>query len=102
VSQVDPRVPHSWSAQVAWGDYIAGALALAAIATLRSGGGMLVAWVATIVGLLDFANSFGRGTLLGVTDLPLGFVWYIAVGAVPPLFAAHLLALRLLLKGENG
>ena len=99
-SQVDPRIPHAWALQIAWGDFAAALLALTAIAALRSGGGIGLAWLATVVGLLDFCNSMSQGVLLHVTDLPLGFVWYIAAGVVVPLFTAHVLAVRVLLKRD--
>lgn len=100
VSQVDPRIPHNWIMEVTWGDFAAAVLALVAIAALRakSGAGVALAWAATVFGLIDFCNSMGQGVLLGVVDLPLRAVWYIAAGVVPPLFIAHLLAVRLLLR----
>jgi hypothetical protein len=101
VSQVHASVPRAWTLEIAWGDFAAALLALAAIAALRaqSRAGVALAWVATVLGMLDFANSFGQGLLLGVTDVPLGLVWHIAAGVVPPLFTLHVLALRLLAKG---
>jgi hypothetical protein len=96
VSQVDPRIPHAWTLEIAWGDFVAAVLALIAIAALRARSSMALAlaWLATLWGLADFANSLGQGTLLGVVDLPLRAVWYIAAGVVPPLFIAHILAIR--------
>jgi hypothetical protein len=100
VNQVGTRTPHAWTMEIAWGDFIAAVLALAAIAALRAEArtGIALAWIATLFGMADFANSFGQGTLLGVVELPLGAVWYIAAGVVPPLFTAHVLALRLLVR----
>jgi hypothetical protein len=100
VTQVDPRIPHAWALEIAWGDFAAAALALITIAALRSGSraGFPLAWVTSLFGMLDFANSFGQGVLLGVADLPLRAVWYIAAGLVPPLFVAHVLAVRRLLR----
>ena len=66
---------------------------------MRSGAGFALAWIATVVGLLDFVNSFGQRTGAGASDLPLRVVWYIAVGVVPPLFTAHLLAIGILRRG---
>ena len=40
------------------------------------------------------------GGRISITNLPLRTVWYIAAGLVPPLFVAHLLAIRVLLKSE--
>jgi hypothetical protein len=98
INQVDSRIPHAWSLEIAWGDFIAAVLALLAIAALRDERreGITLAWVATLFGLADFANSLGQGLVLQVTNLPMRGVWYIAAGAVPPLIVAHLLALRLL------
>jgi hypothetical protein len=101
-SQVDPRIPHAWILEVAWGDFAVALLALIAIAALRSGSrtGVALAWSTTVLGLADFCNSFGQGLLLGVPNLPLRAVWYIAAGLVPPLFVAHVMAVRLLVKRE--
>ena len=66
---------------------------------MRSGAGFALAWIATVVGLLDFVNSFGQRTGAGASDLPLRVVWYIAVGVVAPLFTAHLLAIGILRRG---
>jgi len=100
VSQVDARVPRAWVQEVAWGDFAAAVLALCAIAVLRKNTrvGVPLAWISTIFGLLDFCNSFGQGMMLNAMDLPLGIMWQIAVGIVPVLFTAHVLAIRLLLK----
>jgi hypothetical protein len=97
-SQVHPRIPHAWTLEIAWGDFATAVLALAAIAALRarSPAGMALAWIATVFGILDFANSLGQGILLQVVDLPLRAVWYIAAGIVPPLFTAHVLAIGVL------
>jgi hypothetical protein len=99
---VDPRIPHAWILEVAWGDFAGALLALIAIAALRSGSrtGVALAWSTTVLGLADFCNSFGQGLLLGVPNLPLRAVWYIAAGLVPPLFVAHVMAVRLLVKRE--
>ena len=101
-SQVGPLVPRPWIAEVAWGDFAAAVLALIAIAALRSKSGAWrgLVWLATVVGLLDFCNSLGQGGLIGTAELPLGNVWYIATCLVPPLFAAHILAIKLLLRDK--
>jgi hypothetical protein len=97
-SQVDPRIPHAWTLEIAWGDFGAAVLALIAIAALRRNAtsGEALAWLATIFGLADFGNSIGQGILLQVSDLPLRAVWYIAAGIVPLLVTAHVLAIGLL------
>jgi hypothetical protein len=102
VTQVDARIPRAWSMEIAWGDFAAAVLALIAIAALRarSSAAFALTWAATVFGLLDFANSFGQGLLLDVANLPLRAVWYIAAGVVPPLFTAHMLAIRVLVKRE--
>jgi hypothetical protein len=101
-SQVDPRIPHAWTLEIAWGDFAAAVLALGAIVALRQKArvGIALTWVATVIGLLDFSNSLLQGMLLDAANLPLRAVWYIAAGVVPPLFAAHILAVRLLVRSD--
>jgi hypothetical protein len=100
VSQVDPRIPRAWTLEIAWGDFGAAVLALVAIVALRAGSkaGVPLAWAATVFGLADFANSLGQGVLLDAADMPLRAVWYIAAGVVPPMIAAHVLAITLLVR----
>jgi hypothetical protein len=98
VQQVDSRIPRAWTLEIAWGDFIAAVFALVAIVALRRRAAIAVplTWWATIFGLADFANSLGQGTYLGVLDLPMRAVWYIAAGVVPLLITAHVLAIGVL------
>jgi hypothetical protein len=102
VHQVSPRRPQPWSLEIAWGDFAAAVLALCAIAALRAGSksAFALTWAATVVGILDFLNSFGQALVVDATNAPLGAVWFIAIGIVPPLFTAHVLAIGVLRRPQ--
>jgi hypothetical protein len=103
VQQVDSRIPHAWTLEIAWGDFLAAVFALGAIFALRRRADIALplTWWATIFGLADFANSLGQGIALNVTDLPMRAVWYIAAGLVPPLITLHILAIGVLRRAAK-
>ena len=85
----------------AYGDLLAGLLALAAIATLRARADVALplTWVFNVVGLVDLVNAFYQGLS---HDVQLGAAYYIPTFIVPALIVAHLMIFRLLLRRREG
>ena len=86
--------------QIAWGDFIAAALALLSVAALtwRWPLATLIVWVSNLWGLADLLNAYYKGATQ-VADVGLfGAGIYVPALFVPILLTAHVLAFRLLLK----
>jgi hypothetical protein len=86
--------------QIAWGDFIAAALALLSVAavTWRWPFAMLMAWIANLWGIADLLNAYYKGATQ-VSDVGLFAAGiYVPALFVPILLIAHVLAFRLLLK----
>jgi hypothetical protein len=94
---VGPSLPASFAVPAAYGDLVAGLLALAAIAALRarSAAGIPLVWFFNIVGLLDLVNAFYQGLS---ADVQLGAAYYIPTFVVPALVVTHVMVFRLLLR----
>ena len=103
VGFVSPTVNPAVAAQVAWGDFIAAALALLSIAmlTLRWPFALPVVWIANLWGTADLLNAYYKG-VTQVADVGLfGAGIYIPTLYVPMLLTAHTLAFMLLLKTSD-
>ena len=94
---VGDALPRGFAAPAAYGDLIAGLLALAAIAALRAGAALALplTWVFNVVGLLDLVNAFYQGLS---RDVQLGAAYYIPTFIVPALVITHLMIFRMLLR----
>ena len=90
-------LPPSFAIAAAYGDLVAGLLALAAIATLRARAAiaMPLTWVFNVWGLLDLVNAFYQGLS---HDVQLGAAYYIPTFIVPALVITHVMIFRLLLR----
>jgi hypothetical protein len=95
--------------QIAWGDFIAAALAVVSVAafTWRWPVAMPVAWIANTWGIADLLNAYYKGaTQVGDVGLFAAGI-YVPALFVPILLVAHVLAFRLLVdpsavRAENG
>ena len=94
---VGPALPASFAVPAAYGDLVAGLLAVAAIATLRGGSSIAIplTWLFNVVGLLDLINAFYQGLS---NDVQLGSAYYIPTFIVPALVITHLMIFRMLLR----
>lgn len=94
---VGPALPFSFAGPAAYGDLIAGLLALAAIIALRarSGGALAVTWLFNVVGLLDLVHAFYQGL---THDVQLGAAYFIPTFVVPALVVTHLMMFRMLVR----
>ena len=96
---VAPTLPPGFALPTAYGDLLAGLLALLAIIALRSRWRLALplTWLFNIVGTLDLLYAFYQGTPLRVGD-HMGSAWYIPTFFVPALFVTHFMIFAMLVK----
>lgn len=93
-------LPTAFAAPGAYGDLVTVGLAFLALLALRARwrGALLLVWLFTVVGLLDFVNAFAQGLRAdSAAQYDLGPGWFIPTFAVPAFIVAHLLVVQLLL-----
>lgn len=69
---VSPDLPFAFARNAAYGDIVAAILALAALATLRSGVGIALAWAFNLWGSFDLLNAFYQANAAGLLTGQLG------------------------------
>ncbi len=96
---VAPTLPRAFALPAAYGDLLAGVLALLAMVALRGRWPLAipVAWVANIVGTLDLLHAFYKGIPLDA-GRHMGSAWYIPTFIVPALFVTHFMIFAILIK----
>jgi hypothetical protein len=94
---VGPALPASFAVPAAYGDLLAGLLALAAMGAHRTGSSIAIplTWLFNVVGLLDLINAFYQGLS---NDVQLGAAYYIPTFIVPALVITHLMIFRMLVR----
>jgi hypothetical protein len=94
---VGPSVPAIFAVPAAYGDLIAGLLALAALVALRGRWPIAVAvvWLFNVFGLLDLINAFYQGIS---NQVEIGAAYYIPTVVVPALVISHLMIFRILTR----
>jgi hypothetical protein len=94
---VGGTLPAAFAVPAAYGDLLAGLLAVAAIATLRARARVArpLTWLFNVVGLLDLVNAFYQGLS---HDVQLGAAYFIPTFVVPALVVTHVMMLRMLLR----
>jgi len=99
---VEPTLPRAFAAPAAYGDLLAGLLALLAIVALRRGWGpaLGLTWLANVAGTLDLAHAFFQGLRLDAGP-HMGSAWYIPTFVVPALLVTHFIIFRLLLRHRS-
>lgn len=90
-------VPASFAVPAAYGDLLAGLLALAALVALRgrSAVALPLVWLFNVVGLLDLINAFYQGL---AANVQLGAAYYIPTFVVPALVITHAMIFRMLVR----
>ena len=101
---VSPGLPAAFANPAAFGDLIAGVLAIVSIISLAKGAPwrIPVAWLFNIWGAADFLFAFYQGPRLGMPPESLGAGFFIPTAIVPPLLVTHFLMLRLLTQRKRG
>jgi len=96
---VAPTLPPAFALPAAYGDLLAGLLALLAMIALRGRWAVAIAlaWLANIVGTLDLLHAFYRGIPLDA-GRHMGSAWYIPTFIVPALYVTHFMIFALLIK----
>lgn len=101
---VSPKLPSAFATPAAYGDLVATILAIASVIVLynRISWAVYLVWIFNIWGTLDFLVAFYEG-ITGLPDGPgaFGAAFYIPTVVVPPLFIAHILIFRLLLRSKK-
>jgi len=98
---VSPNLPSAFARSAAFGDIIAATLALLALLSLRSGFGLVIAWIFNLWGSADILNAFYQANHAGLLAGQLGAAYFIPTLFVPLLLITHGLAFRSLLQRQN-
>lgn len=97
---VSGALSKSWAVPAAYGDLIAGILAI--IATLAMvetvAWAILAVWIFNIWGVADLLFAFYRGARVRLDPGSLGAGFYIVTAIVPPLLVSHVLIFVLLMR----
>ncbi|MFQ5803962.1 MAG: hypothetical protein ACE5JQ_13795 [Candidatus Methylomirabilales bacterium] len=96
---VAPTLPRGFALFAAYGDLLAGLLALLAIVALRNRWPLALAltWLFNIEGTVDLLNALRHAEV--VTHL--GSAWYIPTMVVPALLVTHFMIFAMLLKRSS-
>jgi hypothetical protein len=94
---VGPALPAVFAGPAAYGDLVAGLLALGTIVALRARAAAAIplAWVFNVVGLLDLVHAFYQGL---THDVQLGAAYVIPTFIVPALVVTHVMMLAMLAR----
>jgi len=105
VGVVSPSLPAAFAKPAAYGDLVAGILAIAAMIALANGASWATAavWIFNVWGAADFLFGFYRGAQLRVPAAAgvFGAAYYIPTLIVPPLLVTHFLIFRLLIEAKK-
>lgn len=100
---VSPLLPAGFAVPAAYGDLIAGILAIVATIALvnRTTWATTSAWLFNLWGTADFLFAFYQGPRVGLQPGMLGAAFFIVTAVVPPLLFTHILIFRLLVRRET-
>jgi hypothetical protein len=95
---VSPLLPRAFAVPAAYGDLIAGLLAIAATLTLwkRSPGATALVWVFNVWGAADLLFAGFQGRTLGIDPGAFGAAFFLPTTVVPFLLVTHALTFRVL------
>lgn len=101
---VSASLPRSWAAPAAYGDLVAGILAIIAAAALAHSLSWAIAavWIFNVWGAVDLLYGFYKGVRVNLAVDPgpgsLGAGYYLVTAIVPPLLVSHALIFLLLVR----
>lgn len=101
---VSPSLSAAFAVPAAYGDFVAGILAIAATLALakRTSWATVLVWVFNVWGAGDLLNAIYQGNVHAKIDpATLGAAFYIPTAIVPPLLVTHALIFGLLLRPKN-
>lgn len=99
---VSPALPAALAIPVAYGDLVAGILAIVATAALvrRASLALAATWLFNVWGAADFVFAYYQGPRLQLQPGALEAAFFIVTAIAPPLLVSHVLGLRLLLSRQ--
>ena len=97
---VSPLLPAAFAMPAAYGDFIAGMLAIVATIALvnRTTWAIPSVWLFNLWGVADFLFAFYQGGRAGLQPGMLGAAFFIVTAVVPPLLVTHFLIFGLLVR----
>jgi hypothetical protein len=97
---VSPLLPAAFAAPAAYGDFVAGILAIAATVALakRKSWATALVWVFNIWGAVDLLFAMVEALRVGIDPGALGAAFFIPTAIVPPLLVTHALIFRILVQ----
>jgi hypothetical protein len=98
---VSPELSSAFAHPAAYGDIAAATLALLALATLETNGGVAIAWIFNLWGSFDLLSAFYHGGQVGLMPGQLGAAYFIPTVLVPLMLITHALAFRILLQHKE-
>jgi hypothetical protein len=98
VGVVSPSLPAGFAVPAAYGDFVAGVLAILATIALSMQASWAIAavWVFNIWGAADLLTAFYNGPHFRLDPGSLGAAFFIPTAIVPPLLVTHFLIFRVL------
>jgi hypothetical protein len=99
---VSPALPRAFAAPAAYGDFVAGILAIFATIALAKNVSWAIGavWVFNIWGAADLLFAFYEGPHAGIHPETLGAAFYLVTAIVPLLLVTHFLIFGLLLRSK--
>jgi hypothetical protein len=99
---VSLSLPKAWAVPAAYGDFVAGILAIIATAALAhmAAWAMAAVWIFNVWGAADLLFAFYQGQRINLDPGSLGAGFYIVTAVVPPLLVSHGLIFILLLRNH--
>jgi hypothetical protein len=100
---VSPLLPAGFAIPAAYGDFIAGILAIVATIALvnRTSWAAQGVWLFNMWGTADLLLAFYQGRQVGIQPGMLGAAFFIVTALVPPLLVTHVLIFRLLFRSPR-
>jgi hypothetical protein len=100
---VSPLLPAAFAMPAAYGDFIAGMLAILATIALvnRTTWAIPSVWLFNLWGAADFLFPFYQGGRAGLQPGMLGAAFFIVTAVVPPLLVTHILIFGLLVRRQT-
>jgi hypothetical protein len=99
---VSASLPKAWAIPAAYGDFIAGILAIIATAGLARSASWAIAtvWIFNVWGLADLLFAFYKGARVNLEPGALGAGFYVVTAIVPALLVSHVLIFELLIRSN--
>ena len=99
---VSPSLPAAFAVPAAYGDLVAGILAIGAMIALsrRTSWATALVWLFNIWGATDFLFGIVQGLRVHIDPGALGAAFFIPTAVVPPLLVTHALIFRILVRSK--